>query len=67
MELCVLALLDHLTKRGPQITAGEKLLYAIDVSEGMTYLQSKNLVHRDLGWLSLVTMLVTPDVYCLLL
>ena len=49
MELCAFPLLDHLTKRGFKISCGEKITYAIDISEGMTFLQSKELVHRDLG------------------
>lgn len=49
MELCICGLLDHLTKYTEKISIGEKIRYAIDVAEGMYYLQAKTLVHRDLG------------------
>uniref|UniRef100_A0A7E4ZYH9 Tyrosine-protein kinase n=1 Tax=Panagrellus redivivus TaxID=6233 RepID=A0A7E4ZYH9_PANRE len=49
MELCVRPLLGHLQKTGDAILPGERIKYIVDVSEGMMYLQSKNLVHRDLA------------------
>ncbi|TKR82454.1 hypothetical protein L596_016177 [Steinernema carpocapsae] len=50
MELCPGgSLLDHLHTYKDQISAGERVRYCLETSEGMCYLQEKGCIHRDLA------------------
>ncbi|KAK0413791.1 hypothetical protein QR680_006995 [Steinernema hermaphroditum] len=50
MELCPGgSLLEHLLQMKDQISAGERIRYCLETSEGMSYLQDKGYIHRDLA------------------
>uniref|UniRef100_A0A1I7U8K7 Tyrosine-protein kinase n=1 Tax=Caenorhabditis tropicalis TaxID=1561998 RepID=A0A1I7U8K7_9PELO len=49
VELMTTTLLSHLQKYGKYTTIAEKLLYCWQLSSGLAYMASKNLVHRDIA------------------